>query len=138
MYATLSDLVERFGEAELIQLTDTTGAGEIDESRAAAALEDAHAEVHGYLATRYPQPPDPVPRLLVRVAADIARYHLYDDAAPDEVRRRCEDARRVLQAIARGEVSLGAPHNTPTHALTVTLAGQPPRLFARRRGGGLR
>lgn len=137
-YATLSDLVLRFGERELAQLSNRSGLDVIDDAVVARALEDANAEAHAYLATRYPVPVAPVPALLARLVCDIARYRLYDDAAPEEVRKRYEDAVRLLRSIAAGDVSIGAPEATPTHAQTATVVAPQPGLFGRRRGGGLR
>ena len=107
-YATQLDLVERFGNTELVQLTDRTGqVGDIDATMVARALLDADAEIDGYLAARYTLPLVTVPRLLVGVACDIARYRLYDDRATDQVTRRYDDAVKLLVKIGRGEVLLG-------------------------------
>ena len=113
-YATVTDLVVRFGEQELVQLTNWTGAGVIDVAIAQQALDDAEAEINGYLAVRHTLPLASVPPLLARIACDIARYRLWDDRASEEVRMRYEDARRVLEAIAAGRVTLGVtPPESP-------------------------
>lgn len=137
-YATVDDLVSRYGESEIIELTDRDHQGAIDAAIAGQALDDANAEVDSYLATRYPVPPDPVPTLLARVACDIARYRLYDDAAPEEVRKRYDDAARILARLASGEISIGPAQSTPTHPQTVTVVGGTPAVFGRRPNGGLR
>lgn len=115
-YATVADLIARFGEEELIQLTDRAGAHAVDSAIAQRALDDASAEMDGYLAVRYQLPLPTVPTLLARIACDVARYRLWEDHASDEVRRRYEDARRLLEAIAKGLVSLGLPANLPPAA----------------------
>jgi phage gp36-like protein len=108
-YATQTDLVERFGEEELIQLTDRANVGAIDSAVLARAIADADAEIDSYVrAGGHTVPLSPVPDVVSRLAADIVRYRLHDDAATDEVRKRYEDARRTLEAIAAGRVSLGA------------------------------
>jgi len=113
-YATVADLVARYGEQELVQLTDRTGAGVINAAVAGRALADAEAEINGYLAVRHTLPLASVPPLLARIACDIARYRLWDDRASEEVRMRYEDARRVLEAIAAGRVTLGVtPPESP-------------------------
>lgn len=137
-YATLADLVARFGEREIAQLTNRDGLDVIDSSVADQALADANAEAEAYLAARYPVPPAPVPQVLVMVVCNIARYRLYDDAAPEEVRRRYEDAARLLARIASGEISIGPAQSAPTHAQTAQLVGGSPAVFGRRPGGGLR
>ncbi len=137
-YATLADLVARFGEREIAQLTNRDGLDVIDPDVAAQALADANAEAAAYLAARYPVPPEPVPQVLVMVVCNISRYRLYDDAAPEEVRKRYEDATKLLARIANGEISIGPPQATPTHAQTAVLVGGTPAVFGRRPGGGLR
>jgi phage gp36-like protein len=66
-YATLQDLLERFGEAELIAASDRTASNQIDATRVDAALVDADAEIDGYLASRHRLPlakPHPLLKLL--------------------------------------------------------------------------
>lgn len=137
-YATIQDLIDRFGELEIAQRTNRENLDVIDTLVAGRALEDANAEVHGYVATRLRVPPDPVPVLLVRVTCDAARYRLYEDAVSKEVLRRYEDAKKLLTAIARGEISIGPPEASPTHPQTVVTVQGKPGLFARRSNGGLR
>lgn len=110
VYATIADLVRRYGEAEIQQLTDRLDppAGAIDAVVAERALLDADAEIDAYLAARYSVPMTPAPAVIGRLACDIARFRLWEDRASDEVRRRYEDARRVLEAIAAGRVSFAA------------------------------
>jgi phage gp36-like protein len=48
-YTSTQQLIDRFGEHELIQLTDRYGAGVIDTQVAAQAISDANAEVDAYL-----------------------------------------------------------------------------------------
>ncbi|MCR9089869.1 MAG: DUF1320 domain-containing protein [Proteobacteria bacterium] len=70
--------------------------------------QDADGEIHSYLATRYAVPVDPAPSRLVAVALDIARYRLYDDAAPDTVQKRYEAAIKWLRDLAAGKAALTA------------------------------
>lgn len=107
-YATQTDLVERFGEAELVRLTDRSipPTGQVDADVVSRALSDAEAEVNGYLASRYTLPLGVVPELLKRLTCDIARYLLYDDVAPDQIRDRYKDTVSLLKGIAEGKVSL--------------------------------
>ncbi len=109
MYATLADLTARFGEQEIIQLTDRANppAGTADQAVADKALADADAEIDVYVGAKYALPLPSVPDVLRRLCCDIARYRLYEDRATDEVRMRYEDALGLLDRIARGVVSLG-------------------------------
>lgn len=108
-YATQQDLIDRYGEEELVQLTDRTDPpqGAIDATVVARALADADHEINGYLAARYALPLASTPQVLVRLACDIARYRLYDDRATEAVTQRYRDAARFLEAIAKGQVNLG-------------------------------
>ena len=49
-----------------------------------AAIEDADAEIDGYLAKRYRVPFDPVPRVLNKFSKDIAIYNLFSRIGIDE------------------------------------------------------
>lgn len=108
-YATQQDLVDRFGYDEIVQLTDRTGGNVIDGTVVALALADADAEIDAHLAARYSLPLASVPAIIVRIASDIARYRLWDDRAPEEVRARYTDTVRVLEKLARGDIELGLP-----------------------------
>lgn len=129
-YATQADLVDRFGEAELAQLTDRDTGAVIDAAVVARALADADAEIDGYLAARYALPLPTTPALLTRLASDIARYRLYDERTTEAVRQRYQDATRMLDRIAAGTVALGssAPEATDGAAVAVTSRA-PDRLF---------
>lgn len=105
-YATQSDLVDRFGDAELIQRTNRAGGNTIDAVVLGRALADADAEIDGYLAARYQLPIATPPALLVRLAADLARYRLYGDGVPDTVRRQYEDSVSELKRLASGDMQL--------------------------------
>lgn len=107
-YATQADVTDRFSTVELTQLTDRDNTvNAIDATVLERALLDADAEIDARLQGRYALPLARVPRLLVNIACDIARYRLYDDRATDQVTRRYEDAIRLLDKIGKGEVSLG-------------------------------
>jgi len=107
-YATQADMASRFSQAELIQMTDRDNTADaIDVDVLARALEDADAEIDARLQVKYALPLASVPRLLVNIACDIARYRLYDDRATDQVTRRYEDAIKLLDRIGKGEISLG-------------------------------
>ncbi len=76
--------------------------------------------------------------MLRTYALDIARYRLYDDGATDEVRRRYEDAVRLLKSVADGGVSLGEDAAAPSHPQLAQVVDVAPGLFSRRSNGGLR
>lgn len=107
-YAVKQDMIDRFGDVELKQLTDRTGAIDtIDDTVLGKALADADAEINGYLAGRYTLPLVSTPLILVGHACDIARFRLYDDRATEAVRQRYDDAIKYLGKVAEGKISLG-------------------------------
>lgn len=118
-YATQADMVTRFGEAELIDLTDRDGStGAIDSALVETALEDAASTIDGYVGRRYDLPLDPVPKVLTRLACDLARYFLYENRATEEAEKRHDDAIKLLRDISSGTVHLGA--STPEQSVTGT------------------
>jgi phage gp36-like protein len=106
-YCTKQDLIDRFREGELIQLTDATGAGVINDTVLNQAIGDADGEINSYLAGRYALPLASVPEVLVLKACDMARYYLYDEAVPDIVQKRYDNAIAWLKLVAKGDISLG-------------------------------
>jgi len=112
-YATQPDLETRFGAAELLQLADRDGDGLADPGVVAGALAEAAAEIDAYLVGRYALPLASTPPVLVRLACDLARYRLMADNPLEEARKRYEDARRLLEALAAGRVALGPPAAAP-------------------------
>lgn len=112
-YVTQADLVLRFGQTELAQLTDRDGtAGAIVSSVLDSAIADAGAIIDAHLEPAgYTVPISPIPAVIVRIAADLARYFLYalggveDKDAPWV--KRYNDAVRLLEKIMSGDVLLG-------------------------------
>lgn len=106
-YASQSDLEERFGAQEILELSDRANTGSIVVAVVARALADADAEINGYLSARYTLPLGSTPPVLVRLAADMARYYLYDDRVTDQVKARYDAAVKLLKAISAGTATLG-------------------------------
>lgn len=125
-YASAQDLIARFGETEMLQLTDPD-MQDVQLSKLELALADAQAYVDSFVGRVYSLPlagcvrPAPVagnPQAtelvaapqLVRITADVARYYLHKDFAPEnEVYLRYKAAERELQAIADGKATLSCP-----------------------------
>lgn len=120
-YATLADLIARFGDAELIQLTDSDGTGEIDPVAIARALTDVDAVIEAALLGRYQLPLLAVPDLLVRVGCDLAREALYVDQPTDAVKDRAKQARDLLGQIAAGRMRLDAAKAVAASAAESTM-----------------
>lgn len=129
-YAIKADMLEEFSEAELIQLTDRDipPTGAIVDAVLDRALSGASAEIDGYLA-RYAGATLDLP-ILTRYCCDMARYRLYRDAAPEEVRTRYKDAVAYLTKVAQGLISLGAQAETAVPENTISFTpGQ--KVFGR-------
>lgn len=113
-YATVNDLVERFGEDEMIQNSpDETGEA-IDAERVDTAIGDASRTIDSFLRMRRSVPVDPVPSVLIGACADIARFLLHDDHAPEAVKDRYKATIQWLKDIAAGKASLGEEDTTIT------------------------
>ena len=116
-YIDRAGLEQRFGVTEIAELLDDDNSStesSAETNSLARACEDATAMVDGYLSSRYGLPLASVPDLVVGWAADLARFKLWDDHAPEEVRRRYEDTISALRDLARSLISLppgvdGAP-----------------------------
>jgi phage gp36-like protein len=104
-------------------LLDRTNEGTPDTAALAAVIKDADALIDGYVGGRYTLPLVFVPDLLANLSADIVRFRLYDQRAPEEVRRRFEDALDVLKGIAAGTVVLPPGSTGATAAAKITFGG---------------
>lgn len=109
MYASFEDVEARYGP-ELYALAGTTEAGEIDPAPVARALEEATSEIDVTLQGRYAVPFAPVPAVLRRICIDLAVAALPRNGASEAslYERRAKEARTLLQAIGKGEISLGS------------------------------
>ncbi len=101
VYVTPSAYEARFGAQELTDLL-------ADGAAFTQAENDAAGLVNGYVAARYSLPLVSVPPMVVGWTADILRHKLWAERAPDEVRRRYDDAIAQLRDVARGLVALPA------------------------------
>ena len=114
-YAVLQDLIDRFGEEELIELTDRADppTGLVDATIVAGALADADELINSYVARRYDLPLSPVPSRLVQMAANIARFNLYTDDPMDSVKESHARAINFLKDIAAGRAVLDVAGSEP-------------------------
>lgn len=110
-YATVQDLQDRLGEPRLMQLTDLGDPplGLVDAAVAQRALDDAGAEIDGYLAGRYRLPLADAPAALRVHCLTIAHYRLLGSAVDDATRDDYKAARTFLERVADGRVALLPP-----------------------------
>ncbi|WP_411037639.1 gp436 family protein [Shinella sp. BYT-45] len=135
-YATQQDLIDRFGETELIQLTDRVNipVSTVDPVVVGRALDDASALIDSYLTKVVKLPLANVPDVLVKTAADIARYYLHGKAAEKDspVTTAYNQAVAWLRDVSRGLVELSAGGETPAPAGGGSVkAVAPNRVFTR-------
>ncbi len=113
-YANVQDMISRFGEVEMTQLTDRfePPSGAYVSETIEQALNDADAEIDAYLAARYALPLAVVPDILKRSACDIARYLLHGPSVTDEVTARYNRVVAFLKSVSRGEAVVGVDGTT--------------------------
>nr|OAM18008.1 hypothetical protein A7P90_09045 [Eikenella corrodens] len=97
---TRQDLIDRFGEDELVVLTDREGRGVIDDEVLNRAIEDAEAETAAYIQAAGLVLPSP-PKVLVIKVCDIARYYLHDNGETQVVLDRYKQAIAWLRDVVR-------------------------------------
>jgi phage gp36-like protein len=135
MYATKAAMIARFGEDEVIALTDRANLGVIDDAVLNSALAEADAEIDPYLAPRHQLPLASVPKILIGYACDIARYRLCGASVmeTEAIRNRYKDAVRFLESVAAGKLGLGldAANNVAPPANTVQFSAPGGRVFDR-------
>lgn len=133
MYVTADVMRERFGDQELIELTDNREPyiNAINFDKLNAALSEANSEIDGYVQVRYKLPLQIIPPYLVAIGCHIARYHLCTMVVTenDPIKIRYNDAIKTLKAISKGDVALGgspagesAPIETSANNVIFTVA----------------
>jgi phage gp36-like protein len=132
-YITQADLVERFGTAQIMELSDRDNTGSIDAGRVAQAISDTCARIDGYLGARYTLPLTTLPAAIPPLACDLCRYILAERPT-DEMRDRYQDAIAWFGKVAEGKFGLGLdqtgqePPAAPTGVPQFTTA---PRYLTR-------
>lgn len=113
-YCAKTDLEQRFGAVEIADLLDRDHNGTEDSGVLAQTIGDADALIDGYLGSRYAVPLSTIPDLVKAISCDIVRFLLWDDNAPDEIRKRYDDRIKQLRDIANGMISLPATTTAST------------------------
>ncbi|MGV8987648.1 MAG: gp436 family protein [Cypionkella sp.] len=125
-YCTEADLIARYGNQMLVDLTDRAelATGTIDSAVVSAATAGAAAMIDGYLAGRYALPLADVPQTVAEIAMAIAVWRLHVGVPGDKVTLDYKDARTSLEQIAKGVIRLSvagvdAPGTGDTGAMIV-------------------
>lgn len=105
-YCSYNDLVLAFGENEVVNMLDRDRDGSEDDGVADDGIAFASDLIDGYLRERYSLPISSVPRNLVGVACDIARYRYYQDQPTDLVVMRYQAALDWLRDVSKGIVNI--------------------------------
>lgn len=108
-------------------------------SLAESAVEDAQAEIDGYLAKRYDVPFTKTPKVINKFAKDIALYNLVSRKGIDESDRektyltRYNAAVSFLTKVAEGKIDIGVEdiHTTQTAAQNGFSMKSENRMFSR-------
>ena len=130
-YATLADLIERAGQAEILQIADRDRDGTPDPAVIAAAIEDADNVVNGYVGAKYALPLPAVPDLVRTWSVSIARHVLHRNGAPEHVAVDYKDAITALKDVARGLIALPVAVGAvpPQSTAGRVMAEHPPQVF---------
>jgi phage gp36-like protein len=137
-YASIDDLIARFGEDELIQSTGTrlsNNARVLDEEKVTRALNDADALINTYLQKRYVIPVVPVPDLLIAIASNLARYYLRTRSEnsgkiSETVKDRFDEAMRQLCELRDGKILLTDVPTNANESGSRVLTNKGPQVFS--------
>lgn len=144
----LQDLIDRFSEQEIVQLTDKINYQVIDETVVNQAIKDALGEVEsklnstglvfrddrGVLGYRVDGVAMPTPDSLILKACDIARYYLYENGVIDIVQKRYDYALKWLDEVKDDPTMLTGKKDddgTDDHvkAGIVVMPNRPPNMW---------
>jgi len=105
-YCTQQNLIDRFGQLELVQLTnrDDPTLTTINTTVLNAAIAAAGARINRYI-TQY-LPLSSVPEDFVQIACDITHYFLYHPLIPEHIQDVYDDAIKYLEKVATGKIPI--------------------------------
>lgn len=130
-YATQTDLVDRYGERELVQCTDKAAppTGIVNATTVSRALAAADAEIDSRLGILFTVPiTGTVPQRVVDCACKIARFYLHEDRVSDHIREAYKDELKWLDDVARGRASI--PGLSPASSTVDPVEGDAESTFA--------
>ncbi len=111
-YATIESMITRFGNEDLVEVTDTETpyTGEINISKLQAAINSANAEVDAYLSKQLHVPTVLASAFVQMMACDVARYHvaLGNARVSERDEKRYALAVANLKQVNEGKIGIGA------------------------------
>lgn len=131
MYATIDDMVRRFGRVEIIRLSAADGLipDDIIPDRIVGALVDASDLIDSYLRDHYRLPLRPVPPSITRAACILARYDLSNGNSLEpssEVKSAWDREIAWLKSIADGKAKLEVDGVTSPSSSGAMVQDRPP------------
>ncbi len=104
-YCTEHDMIYRFGEEELIHVSNEDNLCNLSGDKLYKAIAEASIEMDTHLTKYLPQITGHPS--LIRIACNIARYHLYGDAVTEHIKKHYIHSINFLKHISKGDISLG-------------------------------
>lgn len=134
MMITVQDLITRFGEEELANLSDRENYSVIDDEVVQSAIADAEDTASSYLLAaglvqmqqgKQVYTHGETPKALSNALCDMARYELHTNGVTDVVQKRYDDAITWLKLVMKnpamliGKSTEGSSTNTATSGVVV-------------------
>ncbi|KXF92091.1 gp436 family protein [Phaeobacter inhibens] len=130
-YTTAGELTNRYGLSLLVSLTDRgeIATGQVDQGIVARAVDDADAEIDGYLKGRYRLPLSTTPPLVAALSRQISIWNLHTFDAPEKIEQDYKNAIAKLKDIAKGVIVLDVagiePQSSGSSGVMVTDRERP-------------
>jgi len=107
-YSTSQDLLARVTTRTLVQLTDTGGTGNVDETIVQSAIADSDSMINAMIAPVYKVPLTTVPPVIREMSATMAVYrlHLFRSVDPGVWKDEYVRALAFLRSVAEGKAKL--------------------------------
>jgi len=107
MYISVDDLILRFGEAWLLDVSDRDDDGQADQVVIDAAIRDADMVIDAKLCVLYRVPLASPPEIIRRISCQLARYFL-SFTPTENVNEGYRDAIKTLDDIRSGKLPIDA------------------------------
>ena len=132
-YATKQNMIDRYAEQLLIELTDRVdpALNVINDTVLNGALADADALINSFIGRRYDLPLASTPPVLTQPAAAITFYTLHRGRHSDETRKAFEDAMAFLADLSSGKAVLDVGGTEPQSAPAQAVSDASDRTFTR-------